>query len=219
MTKETLMEMGLTEEQATQVMSSLDGDFVTKARFNEVNTALKAAQNDLKDRDAQLEQLKAAGTDAQTLQAQIAQLQADNAAAAQAHEAEIRQLRIDNAVERALTEAGAINPVTVRPLLNSLLEKAELNEDGSVKGLTDEIAKLAKTEGTSFLFRVSATTPTVSGATPAGSITSTPTPQGTTYEAQLAAARKAGNTAAVVQIKRQAAAEGIQIKTECTESS
>ena len=132
MTKETLMELGLTDEQAAQVMADLNGSFVTKARFNEVNTALKAAQN---DRDTRLEQLKAAGTDTQTLQAQIAQLQADNAAAAQAHEAEIRQLRIDNAVERALTEAGAINPVTVRPLLNSLLEKAELNEDGSVKGL------------------------------------------------------------------------------------
>ena len=211
MTKETLMELGLTDEQATQVMADLNGSFVTKARFNEVNTALKAAQNDLKDRDAQLEQLKAAGTDTQTLQAQIAQLQADNAAAAQAHEAEIRQLRIDNAVERALTEAGAINPVTVRPLLNSLLEKAELNEDGSVKGLSDEIAKLAKTEGTSFLFRAPAASQTVSGATPAGTVTSTPSPQAASYESQLAEARKSGNTAAAVQIKRQAAAEGIQL--------
>ena len=53
----------------------------------------------------------------------------------------------ESLMEMGLTEAGAINPVTVRLLLDSLPEKAELAEDGSVKGLSDEIAKLAKTEG------------------------------------------------------------------------
>ena len=38
MTKEKLLEWGLTEEQATKVMEGLNGSFVTKARFNEVNT-------------------------------------------------------------------------------------------------------------------------------------------------------------------------------------
>ena len=35
MTKEKLLEWGLTEEQATKVMEGLNGSFVTKARFNE----------------------------------------------------------------------------------------------------------------------------------------------------------------------------------------
>ena len=36
MNKEDLIAMGLTEEQAKKVMDSLDGNFVTKARFNEI---------------------------------------------------------------------------------------------------------------------------------------------------------------------------------------
>ena len=43
MTKEKLMEWGLTEEQANKVMEGLNGSFVTKARFNEINTELSAA--------------------------------------------------------------------------------------------------------------------------------------------------------------------------------
>ena len=35
MTKEKLLEWGLTEEQATKVMEGLNGSFVTKARFND----------------------------------------------------------------------------------------------------------------------------------------------------------------------------------------
>ena len=36
MKKEDLVAMGLTDDQAKKVMDSLDGDFVTKTRFNEV---------------------------------------------------------------------------------------------------------------------------------------------------------------------------------------
>ena len=61
MTKDSLMELGLTEEQAAKVMESLDGSYVTKTRFNEINTELKAAKATIGERDAQLETLKAAG--------------------------------------------------------------------------------------------------------------------------------------------------------------
>ena len=76
MKKEDLLAMGLTEEQADKVMDGLNGDFVTKSRFNEVNTELKAARTALSERDKQLEELKK--VDAAALQAQITQLQADN---------------------------------------------------------------------------------------------------------------------------------------------
>lgn len=58
MKKEDLLAMGLTEEQADKVMDGLNGDFVTKSRFNEVNTELKAARTALSERDKQLEELK-----------------------------------------------------------------------------------------------------------------------------------------------------------------
>lgn len=77
MTKEKLLEWGLTEEQAAKVMEGLNGSFVTKARFNEVNTELTAAKNTIKERDTQLETLKKASGDTKALQDQITQLQAD----------------------------------------------------------------------------------------------------------------------------------------------
>lgn len=213
MTKESLMAMGLTEEQATKVMEGLNGSFVTKTRFNEVNEELKTAKATITERDGQLNALKTSGADAVALQAQITQLQADNAAKDQEHAAEIKKIRIENAVEKALTDAKAINPATVKPLLAAFLEKADLDDDGTIRGLADEIGKLAKAEGTSFLFKAddTTTTSTISGASPAGGSSVNPTTKAGAYETRLADARKAGNSALAVAIKREAAADGVEL--------
>jgi len=119
-----------------------------------------------------------------------------------------------NAVEKALTDAKAINPATVKPLLAAFLEKAVLDDDGTIRGLADEIGKLAKTEGTSFLFKAddaATQTTSISGASPAGSTSVNPTTKAGTYETRLADARKAGNSALAVAIKREAAADGVEL--------
>lgn len=152
MKKEDLVAMGLTEEQAEKVMGSLDGDFVTKARFNEVNKELQSARADLKERDEQLEGLKSAGGDAEELKRQIAELQTANAEQKKAHEEEMRRVRIDNAADLALSGAGARNNVAAKALLAGFLETAALAEDGTVKGLDAEVRRLAEGEETSFLF-------------------------------------------------------------------
>lgn len=213
MTKESLMAMGLTEEQANKVMEGLNGSFVTKTRFNEVNEELKTAKATITERDGQLNALKTSGADAAALQEQITQLQADNAAKDQEHAAEIKKIKIENAVEKALTDAKAINPATVKPLLAAFLEKADLDDDGTIRGLADEIGKLAKAEGTSFLFKAddTTTTSTISGASPAGGSSVNPTTKAGAYETRLADARKAGNSALAVAIKREAAADGVEL--------
>lgn len=155
MTKEKLLEWGLTEEQAAKVMEGLNGSFVTKARFNEVNTELTTAKNTIKERDTQLETLKKASGDTKALQDQITQLQADNKKKDTDHAAELKNLKISNAVELALTGAKAKNNTAVKALLAAFLEKAELADDGTVKGLDDEIGKLTKGEDTAFLFDTS----------------------------------------------------------------
>ena len=155
MTKENLLEWGLTEEQANKVMEGLNGSFVTKSRFNEVNTELTNAKNTIKERDTQLETLKKSTGDTKALQDQITQLQTDNANQKKAHEAELKALKISNAVDVALTNAKAKNNTAVKALLAAFLEKAELADNGTVKGLDDEIGKLAKGEDTAFLFDTS----------------------------------------------------------------
>lgn len=166
MTKEKLLEWGLTEEQAAKVMEGLNGSFVTKARFNEVNTELTAAKNTIKERDTQLETLKKASGDTKALQDQITQLQADNKKKDTDHAAELKKLKISNAVELALTGAKAKNNTAVKALLADFIGKAELAEDGTVKGLDDEVKKLVEGKDTAFLFDTKAPDKKFKGAKP-----------------------------------------------------
>ena len=117
MKKEDLLAMGLTEEQTDKVMDGLNGDFVTKSRFNEVNTELKAARTALSERDKQLEELKK--VDAAALQDQITQLQADNKQKDADYAAQLKALKISNAVELALTGAKAKNNTAAKALLDA----------------------------------------------------------------------------------------------------
>lgn len=148
----------------------------------------------------------------EALKNQITELQTANTTQQKNHEAEMKMFRMDNAVDRALADAKAINPATVKPLLAAFLEKAALSEDGTVPGLAEEIGKHKKSEDTAFLFRADApTAPTVSGTAPAGSVTTPPDAKAAGYESRLADARKAGNSALAIAIKREAAADGVQL--------
>lgn len=152
MTKEKLMEWGLTEEQANKVMEGLNGSFVTKNRFNEVNEENKTLKAQVSERDGQIENLKKSAGDNTELQQQITALQEANKQKDKDHANEIKALKISNAVDLALTNAKAKNHVAVKALLADFLTKAELAEDGTVKGLDDAIGKLVKGADTAFLF-------------------------------------------------------------------
>lgn len=152
MTKEKLIEWGLTEEQANKVMEGLNGSFVTKARFNEVNTELKQAKETITERDTQLETLKKSTGNVEALKNQITTLQADNAKKDTDHAIEMKALRITTAVNLALNTAKAKNAVAVKALLKDFIEKAEIDENGTVKGLDDEVKKLVEGKDTAFLF-------------------------------------------------------------------
>lgn len=205
MKTEELKALGLDEEQIKSVMA-LRGKEVAAAEA--VEAELKAAKAQLTERAAQLEALKASTGDAQALQEQIAQLQADNKAKDDAHQAEMRTLKVNAAVDAALAAAGAKIPKAVKALLD--LEKAELADDGTVKGLADQIDKLSKAEDSKILFgAASAPQTTVAGAAPANTPSTPPSPERSAFDARLADARKAGDTATVVQIKREAATQNI----------
>lgn len=148
MNKEDLIAMGLTEEQAKKVMDSLDGNFVTKTRFNEVNEENKTLKKSVSDRDKQLEDLKKSSGDNAALQQQISDLQKQNADQQKAHDAEMAQLKLDNAIDAALTAAGAKNIKAVRAMIDT--SKMKLGEDGTVEGLSDAIKAVQKSD--SYMF-------------------------------------------------------------------
>lgn len=145
MKKEDLIAMGLTEEQAKKVMDSLDGNFVTKTRFNEVNEENKTLKQSVADRDKQLEDLKKSSGDNAELKKQIETLQQQNADQKKAHDAEMAQLKLDNAIDTALTAAGAKNVKAVKPFIDTT--KIKLGEDGKLTGLDEQLKEVQKTEG------------------------------------------------------------------------
>lgn len=156
MKKEELVKLGLTEEDADKVAKASEEElkgFVPKSRFDEVNEAKKHAEESVKERDKQIEGLKTSAGDAEKLKQQIEDLQKANKEKDSVHATEIKKLKLDNAVDSALTAAKAKNVKAVRALLD--LDKAELSEDGSVKGLAEQIQKLQTADDSKFMFETS----------------------------------------------------------------
>lgn len=140
--------MGLTEEQAQKVMDSIDGNFVTKVRFNEINEENKTLKQSVSDRDKQLESLKKSSGDNAELKKQIETLQQQNTDQRKAHEAELNQLKLDNAIDAALTVAGAKNRRAVKSLLD--VAKVKFGEDGKLTGLEEQIKAVQKSDAYMF---------------------------------------------------------------------
>lgn len=166
MKREDFVKLGIDEELAKKCeTASLEElkSFVPKARFDEVNDAKKNAEALLKERNDQLETLKNSSGDVETLKQQIQTLQNDNKAKDDAHAAEIRQLKLDNAIESALSGAKAKNATAVKALLKDL-DKAEIGEDGTVKGLAEQIEALQKSDA--YLFEAKESKGKMKGATP-----------------------------------------------------
>ncbi len=162
-----LLKLGLDEETAKKVEAAsaeeLKG-FIPKARFDEVNTEKKNLETTKATLEGQLETLKNSTGDVEAMKKQIEDLQADNKKKDDEHAAEIKQLKVDAAVEAALLGAKAKNSVAVKALLKDL-DKAELQEDGTIKGLSEQIEALQKSDAYLFESKEGKKT-TVKGAVP-----------------------------------------------------
>lgn len=128
---------------------------------------LKAENKNLKDdvanRDKQLDDLKNSTEDIAGLKKQIEDLQNSNKTNDENHKNEISELKKSFAIEKGLSDAKAKNNVAVKALLD--MTKIELAEDGTIKGLSEQIDALVKGEDTKFLFNTESTK-TFKGATP-----------------------------------------------------
>lgn len=187
MTQEELKALGLSDEQATDVIKlhkeKLDNSFIPKSRFNEVNEENKRLKGTISERDKQLEELSKSSGDIDQLKQQIADLQAENAKAVKEHEAQIKQMKLDNAVEAALLSAGAKNIKAVRSLLD---EKSLKLTEGGVDGL--EAAIKAVQTSDPYLFKETETKPQgFTGFEPRGNSKAEPDINTMTYSEFIAA--------------------------------
>ena len=151
MKRAELEALGLTKEQIDEVMDKNGKDVETaKGSLAAVTAERDNLKTTVAERDKQLEGLKVSAGDAEKLKKQIGDLQAENKEKDKAHAEELRRLKIENAVAAAITAAKGKNAKAIRALLE--LEKAELAEDGTVKGLAEQMEKLRKAEDSKFLF-------------------------------------------------------------------
>ncbi|MGF7049150.1 hypothetical protein J2T13_003658 [Paenibacillus sp. DS2015] len=141
-----------------------DGNWFPKEKFDEVNTAKKQAETDLKDRDTQLVDLKKSTGDNKALQDQITQLQTDNKTASDKYEADVKVLRINTALKLALA-SDTHDPDLVAGLLDRA--KIELDESGNVKsGLDEQIKSLRESKAFLFAEKKEDKAPMFKGAKP-----------------------------------------------------
>jgi hypothetical protein len=141
--KDLLKSQGLSDTQIAAIVGGVETNYkgwVPEHRFKDATDAKKKAEDDLKERDKQLETLSKAAGDNKVLQDQITQLQTDNKAASDKYESELKDLRLNTALKLALT--GKVHdPEIVTGLLDK--SKVELDDTGNVKsGLDDQVKAL-----------------------------------------------------------------------------
>lgn len=150
--QELLAKIGIAKENMEsaekEFKAFLDGSYVPKSRFNEVNEEKKTLQTTIADRDKQLETLKKNSGDAEGLKKQIEQLQADNKKAKDEAEAKLKDLQFANAIKLAIVEKAQDVDI-----VSGLFDKTKLilGEDGKVTGLTEQVEALKKNKA--FLFK------------------------------------------------------------------
>nr|DAT28978.1 MAG TPA: minor structural protein [Caudoviricetes sp.] len=152
--KEKLVKLGLTEEVAQKVIDNfgdiIDGLYVTKERFNEINKEKKSLEESITERDKQLDDLKKNNESNEDLKKTIQDLQKANKEAKENADKEIAKERKSNAIKLELIDK-VHNPEVVMNMLK--LDDIIMDEStGKVKsGLKESLDNLKKTDN--YLFK------------------------------------------------------------------
>ncbi|EQF24696.1 phage minor structural GP20 family protein [Clostridioides difficile CD160] len=151
MNKEQFIALGLTEELAKKAESESLSElknYIPKTRFDEVNTAKKQLENDIQDRDKQLENLKINSGNSEELKKQIETLQEENKNKDIKYQEELQDLKLSNAIK--LSISGKVHD---EELAAGLFDKSKLilGDDGKVAGIEEQLKAIQ--ESKKFLFK------------------------------------------------------------------
>jgi len=141
MTKEELLALNLTEEQATAIIEDYGKNYVTKSQFNEKNEKYKQLKSEIETTRSEINKLTESETANETLKAQIKELQ-DKGDTQYAQQ--IKDMQVDNGINTAILQCGVKNPKILTSLLNK--QAIELKEDGTITGLTEQIEALKESD-------------------------------------------------------------------------
>lgn len=154
MTKEELVTLGLTEEQAAKVVDDYGKNYVAKSQFNARNEELKLAKAKVAELTSALAAAKEEPqTELAALQQQVTKLTKQIEAAETAKkEAEAReqQAEIRRQTVEALTAGNCTNPTEIAKIVAQSVKREEdgtfvyTAEDGSVSGVKEGVSAWLK---------------------------------------------------------------------------
>ena len=117
-----------------------EGKYVDKDKYDNLLNEKTTLDEEVKKRDAQLEDLKKANPE--ELKAKIESLKTENEQSRAKYEKEVRDLKINSALDLTLNKVGARNAKAVKALLDLNYDEVEFDEQGNLKGLTDKLEGL-----------------------------------------------------------------------------
>lgn len=150
--KELLEQLAKGETTVDDVLKQIDEstkNMVPRSRLNEKTNELKQLQQQLDDRDVQLDTLSKQAQGNEELQNEIKKLQQQNEQTASELKAQLAQQAYDFALDKELLTAKARNPKAVKALLD--MEAIKLDGE-SLLGLSEQLTKLQESD--SYLFDV-----------------------------------------------------------------
>lgn len=111
--KEKLKALSLEQDMIDKVEAILKeyikDAYIPKSRFDEVNDAKKKFEENIAERDKQLEELKKSTGNEDALKKQIEKLQADNQKAKAEYDAKVKAMKRDDFVKTTLLEEGLLD--------------------------------------------------------------------------------------------------------------
>lgn len=147
MKRKFLEDLGLEKEQVDSIMAehgkSIKADADVIAELEELKTTAETLQNQLTERDNDLEELKTKATSSEDLEEKLAELQEKYTAETEAHKAELEKQRKLSEIKLGVIKAGARNEKAVMALLDS--EQIKVNDDG-VHGLKEQLEALSESD-------------------------------------------------------------------------
>lgn len=123
-------------------------NYVEKSKHDELVSAKTNLENQIKDRDKQLETLKKTAGNKEEFEQKIKELQIENKTAKLKYEQDLKNLKIDSTIKLKLS-----NTAQDVDIVASLIDKTKLivSDDGTVTGLDEQINPLKQSKP--FLFK------------------------------------------------------------------
>lgn len=141
MTREDLKKYELTDEQVDEIME-LNGNAIEKHKAKSITLQAKLTETEeeLTKRDNEFKELKETSGDTQALKDKFATLETEYEQYKQDTVTRETEYKLNSALQLAIGTSGTIDEVALKAHLD--LSKIELNEDGTLKGVDEQITTL-----------------------------------------------------------------------------